>query len=79
MSEITKTALNKTKTIITAAIVTLASIAWDDVIQTIITILYPYEKDNLQAKIIYAIIITILVISYLTYTKYSQKTENDIN
>ena len=69
MSQVTATnvttkAINKTQTLIDAGIMTLASIAWSDVIQTIIGMINPLEKDSIKTKVIYAIIVTVLVVIY---------------
>jgi len=77
-NKVASTALNKTQTLINAGIVTLASIAWSDVISSIITLINPLEKDSIKTKIIYAVVITILVVIYtMNSDKIFGKTDKD--
>jgi hypothetical protein len=68
MSEITKKTINKTRTLIDVAIVTLASIAWADVVKTLLKMVNPIDRSSIKAKFIYAIIITIAVVAYTIYS-----------
>ena len=50
-----------TYSIIISSVALLATIAWDDVIETLFTEYFPIKTDTLQSKIIYAIMVTITV------------------
>jgi hypothetical protein len=77
MSLVATQAINKTQTLINSGIITLASIAWSDVIQSIIAYINPMEKDSLKTKLIYAVIITVFVIIYTTYSDKIFKKKED--
>ncbi len=50
-----------------AAFGLVAGLAWNDAIQTFIAYLYPRPENTLPAKFLYAIIITVLIVSISTY------------
>jgi len=79
MSTVAAQALDKTQTLIDAGIITLASIAWSDVIQSIIARFNPLGKDSIKTKLIYAIVITVIVVVYTMYSDkiFKKKKEND--
>jgi fructose-specific phosphotransferase system IIC component len=55
-------------TIITAAIILIASLAWNDALTTILITLWP-NHNSLIAKIIYAIIITLIAAYLIVYLR----------
>jgi hypothetical protein len=46
----------------TAALGLVAGLAWNDAIKSLIEAFYPFAKDGLFAKFLYAVIITIVVV-----------------
>ena len=68
---------DKTKLFIKNGIVFLASLAWNDAIRTIIDKYYPLEKDNIQGKFIYAIVMTLIIICALHVIDFGD-TEKDL-
>jgi len=54
-------------TSITTAFLLLISLAWNDVVQSIIKQYYPRDDDSIKGKIQYAVIITIIVILLQLY------------
>jgi hypothetical protein len=54
---------SKTMDYIKAGIILVASLAWSDVIKSIIMQIYPFSKgDKIHEKVIYAIIVTVAVV-----------------
>lgn len=47
---------------ITAGFGLVASLAWNEAIKELITIIYPADQDGLQAKFMYALLVTLVVV-----------------
>ena len=77
MSIVASQALSNTRNLIDTGIVTLASIAWADVIQTLIALYNPLGKDSIKSKVIYAVIVTVIVVLYTTYSGKIFKKRDD--
>ena len=64
---------------ITAAFGLVAGLAWNDAIKSLIDYFFPLEKNGLWAKIIYAILITLVlvIVSIFVVKVFSGKKEED--
>ena len=64
----------KTLGYIVAALGLVAGLAWNDAIKSIIEYLFPLSKDTVLAKLIYAVLLTVvIVILTIIITKIFQK------
>ncbi len=52
---------------ITAAFGLVAGLAWNDAVRSLIELLFPIKKDSVLAKFIYAILMTIILVTITTY------------
>jgi hypothetical protein len=67
---------NKIVTYITTAIGLIAGLAWNDAIRELIENLFPVSKNTILAKILYALIITILLAIVSVYlARFSSREE----
>ena len=57
----------KTFGYIVASFGLVAGLAWNEAIKAMIEVFFPLQKDTLKAKFIYAILITIVVVSVSLY------------
>lgn len=65
---------------IIAAFGLVAGLAWNDAIKALIEYLFPIQENTLSAKIIYAILITLVVVvctMYLNYMFQKDEQSND--
>lgn len=56
-----KAILERTVTLVLAALAFVAGLAWNDAIQSLVAFLFPIAKNSLIAKFIYALIITAVI------------------
>lgn len=67
---------SKTIGYIVTAFGLVAGLAWNDAVSTIINQLFPFGKDTAIAKVIYAALITLLVVMVSIYlTRFADKEE----
>jgi len=69
----------KTFGYILAALGFVVALAWNDAIKSFIEALFPLDKNSLWAKLIYALIVTIIIVVatiFLTRKTEEQKIEN---
>jgi hypothetical protein len=62
INNIIKTVIDQFKDNIGASVLLLVSLAWNDVVQTAISQYFPLDNDTIYAKLVYAIVITFIVI-----------------
>jgi len=61
---------------VTAALGLVAGLAWNDAIKSIIETIYPFGQGSMWAKLIYAVIVTIIIVLLTVYLmKWSKKVE----
>ena len=67
----------KTITYITAALGLVVGLAWNEAIKSVITYLFPLDQNTIVAKIIYALLVTVILAFATAYilkeTKKGQK------
>ncbi|MBI5135461.1 hypothetical protein HZA86_04500 [Candidatus Uhrbacteria bacterium] len=51
----------RTSTYVIAALSVVAGLAWNDAVKALIEFLFPLPANNLQAKFVYAILVTMIV------------------
>jgi hypothetical protein len=61
-SEIKEQIKEQTAGYMTAALGLVAGLAWNDAIKSLIEAFYPFAKDGIFAKFLYAILITLVVV-----------------
>ena len=62
---------------ITAAFGLVAGLAWNDAIRSLIEYWFPVEQNNILAKFIYAVLITITLVIVTVYVIKLFQTKND--
>ena len=66
----------KTMGYILAALGFVVGLAWNDAIKSVIEYLFPLDKNSIMAKLIYALLVTIIIILVTGYfLKSNSKTE----
>lgn len=60
---------------LTAAFGVVAGLAWNDAVKSLIEYLFPMGKDTVQAKFIYAVIITAVLVAVSIFIARLFKTE----
>jgi hypothetical protein len=58
--------LNKVVTLFTAAFGVIAALAWDDAVKTMFQLYYPFPGTGIEAKFIYAVVVTIAAVCITT-------------
>ena len=54
----------------------VAGLAWNEAIQSIITAIFPGERNGVLIKLIYAIVVTVIAVTIATYlTRYFRREE----
>lgn len=70
---------NRTVKYILAAFGLVAGLAWNDAIKALIDYLFPQDQNGVKAKMIYAIIITLIVVTLSFYlAKLERKDEEKL-
>ncbi len=67
IEEVRQEVRNKTVGYIVTALGLVAGLAWNDAVKALIEYLFPTQKNTLQAKFIYALIITMVVVFLSVY------------
>lgn len=67
IEEVKQEVRNKTVGYIVTALGLVAGLAWNDAVKAMIEYLFPAQKNTLQAKFIYALIITMVVVFLSVY------------
>ena len=65
--EIKKQIRERTVGYITGGLGVVAGLAWNEFIRTTIEVLFPLKKDTIPAQLVYAVIITIVVVTFTIY------------
>ena len=65
-----------TVTYILAALSFVVGLAWNDAIKTLIEYLFPLNQNNISAKLIYAFLITLIVVLATVY--FVKSTEKEV-
>jgi len=68
---------NKVAGYITAAFGLVAGLAWNDAIKSLIDYLFPLEKNGLWAKFIYAVLITLVLVTVSIFAMRIFKKEKE--
>lgn len=70
---------DKTVKYITAGLGLVAGLAWNDAIKSAIEYFFPQDQNSLKAKLIYALIITLIVVILSFYlTRVAKKEKNKL-
>lgn len=78
IDEVKQEVRNKTVGYIVTAFGLVAGLAWNDAVKALIEYLFPTQKNTLQAKFIYALIITLVVVFLSVYlVKFFRGEKND--
>lgn len=73
-AELKKEIRERTVGYITAALGLVAGLAWNDAIKSIIETVYPFGQGTMWAKLIYAVLVTILIVFVTIYLmKWTKK------
>ncbi|HEU0085394.1 MAG TPA: DUF5654 family protein [Candidatus Paceibacterota bacterium] len=64
---------NQSKGYILAGLGLVSGLAWNDAIRTLIETVFPFSKDEVWVKFIYAIVITLVVVLIGRYVFKAQK------
>ena len=67
MNEIRSNVKEKTLSYILAAFGLVAGLAWNEAVKALIEYFYPASQNNLTAKFLYAILVTLIVVIISTY------------
>lgn len=78
IEEVKQEVRNKTVGYIVTAFGLVAGLAWNDAVKALIEYLFPAQKNTLQAKFIYALIITLVVVFLSIYlVKFFREEKNE--
>lgn len=78
IEEVKQEVRNKTVGYIVTAFGLVAGLAWNDAVKALIEYLFPAQKNTLQAKFIYALIITLVVVFLSVYlVKFFREEKNE--
>jgi hypothetical protein len=78
IEEVKQEVRNKTVGYIVTALGLVAGLAWNDAVKALIEYLFPTQKDTLQAKFIYALIISMVVVFFSVYlVKFFKEEKKD--
>ncbi len=65
---------------ITAALALVAGLAWNELIKSLIAVLFPVKSNSLWAQLIYAVIVTLIVVlATISLTKLLNKRKEEQN